>query len=150
MDLMEQLKIFEGSKEYQKHIGTYKNNRFQIYKDHLGYPTIGYGHLILKGENFTNGLTDDEADALLRKDIAIAERDYSTLNLGLPKDSRWHDFMIMMLFQVGLTKTRGFKKALQALREGRYQDAITEFKNSNWYRQTPGRVDEMIHYVTKG
>ncbi|HDW3067864.1 TPA: glycoside hydrolase family protein, partial [Salmonella enterica subsp. enterica serovar Havana] len=111
---------------------------------------IGYGHLIKKGESFPNGLTDEEAEALLIKDIAIAENDYRTLNLNLPSVSRWHDFMIMMLFQVGLTKTRGFKKALQALRDGRYNDAIAEFKNSNWYRQTPNRVNEMISYVTKG
>lgn len=110
MDLITQLKIFEGTKEYQKYIGYYRNGRFQVYKDHLGYPTIGYGHLIKKGESFPNGLTDEEAEALLIKDIAIAENDYRTLNLNLPSVSRWHDFMIMMLFQVGLTKTRGFKK----------------------------------------
>ncbi|EAM8703545.1 lysozyme [Salmonella enterica] len=150
MDLITQLKIFEGTKEYQKYIGYYRNGRFQVYKDHLCYPTIGYGHLIKKGESFPNGLTDEEAEALLIKDIAIAENDYRTLNLNLPSVSRWHDFMIMMLFQVGLTKTRGFKKALQALRDGRYNDAIAEFKNSNWYRQTPNRVNEMISYVTKG
>lgn len=150
MDLITQLKIFEGTKEYQKHIGTYRNERFQVYKDHLGFNTIGYGHLLKGGESFPNGITDKQADELLYKDINIANKDYSTLKLGLPLDSRWHDFMIMMLFQVGLTKTRGFKKALQALRDKRYNDTIREFKNSNWYRQTPKRVDEMIQYVLKG
>lgn len=38
------------------------------YKCPAGYPTIGYGHLIQKGEVFTS-MTEDEAEILLRNDL---------------------------------------------------------------------------------
>jgi len=40
-----------------------------IYKDIAGYNTIGIGHLVKKGEDFSNGLTEEEAENLLRKDL---------------------------------------------------------------------------------
>lgn len=147
MDMKEQLKIYEGTKQYQTKIGYYKNGKFWTYKDSLGFSTIGYGHLVLKGEDFTQGLTDGEADKLLDFDIAIALSDVLSLGLNLPKQSKWNDFMVLMVFQLGLTKTRQFKKFLAALKAGNYATAIIEVKDSNWYRQTPNRVDQMIRAV---
>ena len=60
MDLKTQLKSYEGTKSYQATKGYYKNDKFWTYVDSLGYPTIGYGHLVLKGESFSNGLTEAE------------------------------------------------------------------------------------------
>ncbi|AXU95889.1 lysozyme [Erwinia persicina] len=147
MDMKEQLKIYEGTKQYQTKLGYYKNGKFWTYKDSLGFSTIGYGHLVLKGEDFTQGLTDVEADKLLDFDIAIALSDVLSLGLNLPKQSKWNDFMVLMVFQLGLTKTRQFKKFLAALKAGNYATAIIEVKDSIWYRQTPNRVDQMIRAV---
>lgn len=38
-----------------------------------GTDTIAYGHKIVSGENFSNGLTDSEATQLLKKDISAKE-----------------------------------------------------------------------------
>ncbi|TWY28629.1 glycoside hydrolase family protein [Serratia marcescens] len=150
MDLKQQLKQYEGTKEYQTKVGYFKNGKYWTYKDSLGYPTIGFGHLVLKGEDFSQGLNEVQADALLDKDIAIARAGVLQLGVTLPADSRWNDFLVMMVFQLGLTKTRGFKKFLAALNNGNYARAIIEVKDSNWYRQTPSRVDSMIAYVVRG
>ncbi len=40
-----------------------------VYKDSAGNPTIGYGHLIQKGEDFSKGITKDQASALLAQDV---------------------------------------------------------------------------------
>ncbi|MCB2081386.1 MAG: lysozyme, partial [Rickettsiales bacterium] len=47
----------------------------EIYLDAAGLPTIGYGHLIRKGEHkmFENGISESAAEALLSKDIWTAE-----------------------------------------------------------------------------
>lgn len=45
-----------------------------VYLDVAGYPTIGYGHLIKKGESWPNGITEAAAEKLLAKDVQIAER----------------------------------------------------------------------------
>lgn len=150
MDMKEQLKIYEGTKQYQKKLGYYRDGKFYPYKDSLGYWTVGYGHLVLKGEDFSQGLTEAEADKLLDFDIAIARRDVLSLGLNLPPASNWNDFMVLMVFQLGLTKTRQFKKFLAALKAGSYATAIVEVKDSNWYRQTPNRVNVMIQAVLHG
>jgi len=47
-----------------KHEGCY----LKVYKDIAGLETIGYGHLIKPGENFSKGITHEEALELLKKD----------------------------------------------------------------------------------
>ena len=39
------------------------------YKDSAGYGTVGYGHKIKAGEDFEDGLTVAEAEALMREDL---------------------------------------------------------------------------------
>lgn len=41
----------------------------KVYDDN-GHPCVGYGHDLLPSESFPDGITEDEADALLRKDLA--------------------------------------------------------------------------------
>ena len=45
-----------------------------IYKDQVGIPTVGVGHVVLPGEDFSDGLTKQEAMELLRKDASKCER----------------------------------------------------------------------------
>lgn len=102
----------------------------------------GYGHLIKDGENFNNGITVDEANVLLKKDLEIARSEFYKMNLALPND--WQNFMILMVFQLGITKTKQFKKMIKALKACNWSEAINQARDSNWYRQTPNRVNDMI------
>lgn len=47
-----------------------------IYVCPAGYPTVGYGHVVLDGESerFAKGVDENEAEDLLRRDAGIAER----------------------------------------------------------------------------
>lgn len=150
MDLIEKLKVYEGTKAYQMSKGYYKEGKFRVYKDSLGYDTIGYGHLVKAGEDFSNGITEAEANALLLKDVGNARVEVDQMNLELPYDSKWNDFMVLMVFQLGITKTNQFKKFLYALRNKNYATAIKEVKDSLWYRQTPNRVNQMLADVVNG
>jgi len=140
----------EGSKAYQQKIGTYKNGKFLRYKDSLGYWTIGYGHLIQKSENFIE-ITEQQAEALLVQDIKSAVVDAAVLfNMNRLYNSsvcneRVQRVLVEMVFQLGYKKASGFKKFLGALAQGDINAAITEMKNSAWYRQTPNRVNDLIH-----
>lgn len=51
-----------------------KDGRYYPYPDIYGNPTIGYGHLVTAGEEFSRGITAAQALALLRKDAQAAER----------------------------------------------------------------------------
>ena len=46
--------------------------RTNRYNDIAGRPTIGYGHLIRSGENYTN-INQETAERLLRQDVSTAE-----------------------------------------------------------------------------
>ena len=54
------LKVSEGLKPFE-------------YLDMTGLRTIGYGHKLLPGEHYPNGITEAEATVILSKDVAIAE-----------------------------------------------------------------------------
>ncbi|WP_213712538.1 glycoside hydrolase family protein [Cedecea lapagei] len=142
MDLKSRLKVYEGTQSYQQSRGIFRNGKFYPYKDHLGYLTVGFGHLVLKGENYDNGLTPTEADVLLDKDISTAKVGLKSLGLSVPKD--WEDFLIIMIFQLGVQGVRNFRKMIAALQVQNYKEAIIQAKDSLWYKQTPKRVDEMI------
>lgn len=127
-------------------MGYYRNGMFRVYKDSLGFPTIGYGHLLKPGESFPNGITEETADKILYDDMVSARNDSYKLGLALPSD--WQDFMVLMVFQLGITKTRQFKKMIAALKKGDYKEAVVQAKSSAWYVQTPNRVDAMIADLT--
>lgn len=142
MDIKTRLKEYEGTVAYQTKMKYYRNGKFYPYNDSEGFATIGYGHLIKRGEDFSTGLTEAQADALLDKDIAVARTNLKVLQLTLPDD--WNDFIIIMAFQLGLGGVQKFKKMIAALKKQNYSEAIKEAKDSLWYRQTPNRIDSMI------
>lgn len=143
MDLKERLIRYEGTKEYQRTLGYYRNDKFYPYKDSLGKWTIGYGRLI-DGiqDQYKNGITAMDADILLAKDIDKAKKQLSTLNLGvLPQDIE--DYLVIMLFQLGLGGVQKFKKLLAAAKAHDRNGIRRESVDSLWYRQTPNRVKDM-------
>lgn len=142
MNLNERLKAYEGTLQYQQMKKYYRNGKFYPYPDSLGKMTIGYGHLIMPDENFSTGITETQADALLDKDIAKAIAQVQKLGLNVPED--WQAFLIIMTFQLGLAGVRKFRKMIDALRVKDYPEAIRQAKNSLWYRQTPNRVNTMV------
>ncbi|HCA0103444.1 TPA: glycoside hydrolase family protein [Escherichia coli] len=142
MDLQYRLKEYEGTKQYQAKMKYFRDGKFYPYKDSLGFSTIGYGHLISGDEDYSAGITEAQADALLENDIQKAKYDYQTLGLNVPSD--WEDFLIIMIFQLGLGGVKKFKKMLEALRVQNYKEALVQAKDSLWYRQTPYRIMDMI------
>ena len=64
-----------------------------------GYPTIGYGHLVRAGEDFTT-LTEEAAEQLLRKDVASAERAVCRL-INTPLTDGQFDALVSFTFNLG-------------------------------------------------
>ena len=76
--------------------------RHKVYICPAGKETIGYGHLVLSGENYKAGLTDAQAEALLQQDIQRVATDPLK---GLIKDG-WltqnqYDAIVSLVFNVG-------------------------------------------------
>lgn len=67
-----------------------------------GYPTIGYGHVVKPHERkrFQHGITETEAEALLRQDVAIAERAVLRL-IQVPLTDGQFDALVSFTFNLG-------------------------------------------------
>lgn len=74
----------------------------EIYLDAAGLPTIGYGHLIRKGEHkmFENGISEAAGEALLIKDVLLAEQAVLRL-IKVPLTNGQFDALVSFTFNLG-------------------------------------------------
>ena len=90
----------------------------RVYKDALGYPTIGVGHLIRPGEDFSAGITEERADELLTADLAPCEQAIGSL-VRVPLAQRQIDALASWLFNCGSGALAG-STLLRRLNDGNY------------------------------
>lgn len=149
-DLINSLKKLEGTIAYQKATGTFKNGRFYQYTDTNGYPTIGYGHKILSGEDFSKGLTSEQADKLLKQDAQSAINQTNRLIAQIPVTQEAAQILANMVFQLGETGVSNFKNMWDALRKQDYQKASKEMLDSKWAKtDSPNRAKELANLMSK-
>jgi lysozyme len=74
----------------------------EIYLDAAGLPTIGYGHLLRLGEDkmFAGGISEAAGEALLIKDVGIAERAVLRL-IRVPLTNGQFDALVSFTFNLG-------------------------------------------------
>ena len=125
--------------------------RDTIYKDHLGFATIGYGHLVRPSDNFKEGVKYDRKRLLkvFDYDFQISYQDSMDLckDLDIPDEAK--EIIIHMCFQLGKPKTAKFKKMFEALRNKDYIEAGLQMESSLWYKQTPNRVMRLSEKMKK-
>jgi GH24 family phage-related lysozyme (muramidase) len=93
----------------------------KVYDDGAGNLTIGYGHLIRKGENYSGGITEAEADTLFRKDVErVVNPGLDRITIDLTQNQV--DALGSFIFNVG---TGGFLKSLLPHVNAGEQEATT-------------------------
>ena len=123
--------------------------RYYVYRDHLGYETIGVGRCINRAVGF--GLSPDEVEYLLINDVqrCIEELD-GAFEWFKDLDEVRREAMINLCFNLGLTKLRKFVNALEAMKQRNYNKAATEFLNSKWANQVGERSREVAQMIRTG
>ena len=121
--------LIEAIKENEGFVGT-------VYKDTLGFDTIGYGTKL--------PLNEDEAELLLRKRLTdkikeIEAKEPFINKLPLEKQK----VIIEMTYQMGVNGVLKFKKMWEALKEYDYERASVEMLDSRWAMQTPNRANKL-------
>lgn len=122
-DLIENIKRNEGF------VGT-------VYKDTLGFDTIGYGTKL--------PLNEEESELLLeyrlKQKIKEFEKKEPFLN-KLPLEKQ--EILIEMSYQMGVNGVLKFKKMWQALKNEDYIEASIQMLDSRWAIQTPNRANQL-------
>ncbi len=98
--------------------------------DAKGFPTIGVGHLVKKGDTSYDGktLSDAEIDALFAADVKWAE---DIINgLGLPLTQNQFDALVSFVYNVGPGK-KGVKDGLITLRNGDPSSVLRNMRAGN-------------------
>jgi len=136
--LREQLKIDEGCV-------------YEIYNDHLGYPTFGIGHLVREsdpenGSPLGTEVSEDRVNEAFDADVEIVLSDCNTLYPDfddLPEEAQ--QIIANMMFNLGrprLSKFVGMKRGVDAKD---WNSAADEMVDSRWYRQVGARAERLVN-----
>ena len=139
----------EAMKEEIKQEEGYSN---KVYFDHLGYGTIGYGHLVKPLDNFVEGKVYDnkELEKIFEYDFKISLQDMETITKDLDIVDQAKEILVLMLYQLGRTKVLKFKRMFEALRKKDYDSAANEMLDSLWAKKhTPARAERLANRMRK-
>ena len=124
--------------------------KYEVYHDHLGYPTFGIGHLITDddpecGAGVGTEVSDDRVKEAFSSDVETVlsdcERLYEDFR-DLPEEAQL--IIANMMFNMGytrLSKFRGMKRGVDA-RD--WTAAADEMVDSRWYKQVTNRANRLV------
>jgi|SRR6056300_655092 len=141
--VFEQLKIDEGVV-------------YEIYHDHLGYPTFGVGHLVVDGDAEAGQavgtpVSEERVAECFEKDLDVSITECRAL-YGETFD-QWPDevqeVLVNMMFNMGRGRLAGFKNFRTALEDADWKKAAVEGRDSLWYRQVTNRAERLMSRLEK-
>ena len=124
--------------------------KYEIYNDHLGYPTFGIGHLVRDsdpeaGAALGTPISEDRVIEAFNEDVETVLGDCAILYDDfdeLPEEAQL--IIANMMFNLGrprLSKFKGMKAGVDA-RD--WKKAADEMVDSAWYRQVPNRAGRLV------
>lgn len=133
--------------EFRRDLMRDEGFRAEVYLDHFGNPTIGYGTKISE-------LKITKAEARRWLDAELDEKEerlrkipaYAKLNCARKNVIR------SMAYQMGVRGTKNFKNMWRAIEVEDYDAAATEMRDSRWYRdpKTRARASRMALRMSAG
>ena len=129
------LMSYENSKDNPK--GGYDKAKGRWYPHRSlegGSDTIAYGHKLLPGEDFSKGITDEEAITLLRQDIAKCE---VAIRKALPNYDSLPQYVkngIISAWYRGDLGPKATPKTMALMKAGDWSQAATEYLNSRDFK----------------
>tara|TARA_R100001480_G_C4657872_1_gene171751 strand:+ start:119 stop:565 length:447 start_codon:yes stop_codon:yes gene_type:complete len=138
--LREQLKIDEGVK-------------YEIYNDHLGYPTFGIGHLITEkdpehGKPVGTEVSADRVNEVFNADVQLYINETKKVFSDLEsKPEAIQLVLVNMCFNLGAPRLSNFKKFIAAINDEQWSEAAVEMMDSRWARQVGPRAERLRDVV---
>ena len=128
---------------------------YEVYNDHLGYPTFGIGHLIIEGDPelgtaVGTPVSEERVDECFAKDVETVIEDCKKLHDGwdgYPEEVK--QIVANMMFNMGLTRLSKFNRHNAALYCGDWKEAAKEGRDSIWYKQVTNRAERLMERLEK-
>ena len=122
----------------------------EIYKDHLGYPTFGIGHLVLEsdqefGQDVGTPVSEERTIECFEHDVESVLSDCRILHEawdGYPQEAK--QVIANMMFNMGRTRLSKFKNHNLALESGDWKKAAIEGRDSRWHKQVTNRAERLM------
>jgi len=126
---------------------------YKIYKDHLGYPTFGIGHLIVegdseKGQPIGTSISLDRVTQAFDADVQVVLNDCVKLFNDfdeLPEEAQ--RVIANMMFNMGYTRLSKFNNFKAAVNARDWNTAADEMIDSRWYKQVTVRADRLVKRI---
>ena len=118
------------------------------YQDSEGYWTIGIGRLIDKRKG--GGLTEEECFYLLKNDIQKVAQEAEQFSWYQSLNNPRKQVILNMLFNLGLGNFLKFKKMIEALQHGDFDEASKQMLDSKWATQVGKRATELSEVMKRG
>jgi lysozyme len=138
--LREQLKVDEGVK-------------YEIYKDHLGYPTFGIGHLITEddpehGEPDGTEISEDRVNEVFESDVATFVSESKILFPDLDElPDVAQQVIVNMAFNMGRPRLSKFKNFIAGVNDRDWTRAAEEMMDSRWADQVGARATRLRNLI---
>ena len=124
--------------------------KYEIYNDHLGYPTFGIGHLVIDsdpeyGEGIGAPVSEDRVISAFEADVMGVVSDCKGLypDFGsLPEDAQ--RIIANMMFNMGYTRLSKFKGMKRGVDARDWNAAANEMVDSRWYKQVTNRAERLV------
>jgi len=124
--------------------------KYEIYNDHLGYPTFGIGHLVRdndpeSGEPVGTPVSEDRVIEAFNQDVETVLSDCNILYDDfddLPEEAQL--IIANMMFNLGRPRLSKFKGMKAGVDSRDWKKAADEMIDSAWCRQVPNRAGRLV------
>ena len=124
--------------------------KYEIYLDHLGYPTFGIGHLITEDDS-EDGLDVGTSIDTVRVHEAFEDDVQNVLSDCEKLYVQWEHLpeevqliVANMMFNMGYTRLSKFKGMKRGVDARDWNAAADEMVDSRWYNQVTNRADRLV------
>tara|TARA_B100000579_G_scaffold85335_1_gene66699 strand:- start:3 stop:452 length:450 start_codon:yes stop_codon:yes gene_type:complete len=123
---------------------------YAIYKDHLGYPTFGIGHLVKEsdpefGQEVDTPVSEERVDEVWNHDFTEHVEECGKL---YPELESYPDevqrVLVNMTFNMGMTRLSKFQNFKKAIESNDWKQAAVEGRDSRWYNQVTNRAERLM------
>ena len=124
--------------------------KYEIYNDHLCYPTFGIGHLVRDtdpeaGAALGTPVTEDRVIEAFNEDVETVLSDCAILYDDfddLPEEAQL--IIANMMFNLGRPRLSKFKGMKSGVDSRDWNKAADEMVDSAWYRQVTNRAERLV------